>query len=79
VPRFSIKDLLLSMALIALGLGTIMFTLGLEPPWISLGAYGLVLIGAGGLKPFDRAWTGAGIGCLLYLVLVVVLVVLYGR
>jgi hypothetical protein len=75
VPHFSIKDLLLSMALIALGLGTIAFTLKLEPPWMSMGAYGLVLIGAGALTPLNRAWTGGGIGCLLYIVLVIVLIV----
>jgi hypothetical protein len=77
VPRFSIKDLLLSMALIALGLGTIVFTLSLGFPWKSLGAYGLVLAGAGALKPFNRAAIGAGIGCLSYIVLVIVLVALY--
>lgn len=66
------------MALIALGLGTIVFTLTLESPWMSLGAYGLVLIGAGSLQPFNRAWTGAGIGCLSYIVLVIVVVALYG-
>lgn len=79
MPRFSIKDLLLSMALVALGLGTIVFTLKLESPWMSLGCYGLVLIGAGALIPFNRAWTGAGIGCLSYIVLVIVLIALYGR
>jgi hypothetical protein len=77
VPRFSIKDLLISMALVALGLGTIAFTATLDFPWKSLGAYGLVLIGAGGLKPFNRAYTGAGIGCLSYIVLVIVLIALY--
>jgi hypothetical protein len=78
MPRFSIKDLLVSIALIAFGLGTIVYTLTLEPPWMSLGSYGLMLIGAGALKPFDRTWTGAGLGCLSYIVLVIVLVAVYG-
>jgi hypothetical protein len=64
VLRFSIKDLLLSMALVALGLGAIMFTFTLDFPWKSLDAYGLVL-------------TGAGIGCLSYIVLVIVPIALY--
>ena len=66
------------MALIALGLGTIVFSLTLESPWKSLGAYGLPLIAAGVLTPFNRTWTGAGIGCLSYIVLVIVLI-LYGH
>jgi hypothetical protein len=78
MPRFSIKDLLLSMALVGLGLGTIVFTLKLDAPWVSFSSYGLALVGAGVLTPFNRAWTGAGIGCLSYLVLVIVLIVLHG-
>jgi hypothetical protein len=77
VPRFSIKDLLLSISLIALGLGTIVFSLTLESPFRALGSYGLPLIGAGGLTLFGRTWTGAGVGCLLYFVLVVIFIV-YG-
>jgi hypothetical protein len=79
VPHFSIKDLLVSMSLVAFGLGVAVTCLGLDPPWVSLGSFGLMLIGAGMLRPFDRAGTGAGVGCLLYLVLVGVLIVLYGR
>jgi len=67
------------MALIGLGLGTIVFTLKLDSPWMSFGSYGLVLIGAGVLKPFNRPWIGAGIGCLSYIVFVIVLIVLFGR
>jgi hypothetical protein len=74
--RFSLKDLLWCMSLIALGLGTIVYALTLARPWMSLGAYGLALFGAGALTPFDRTWTGAGLGCLSYIV--IVFVVLYG-
>ena len=70
MPRFGIKDLLLSVTLIALGLG-VSVAFRHSECWWWLCLYSPPLICAGALTPFDRAWIGAGIGLLLAVVLLV--------
>jgi hypothetical protein len=67
MPRFGIKDLLLCVTLIALGLG-VFLTFRESEYWWWLCLYSPPLIGAGALTPFDRAWIGAGVGLLLAVV-----------
>ena len=69
MPRFSIKDLMLAMLLVSLGLATeIAIFSGHLPGPIGLLAYfcGLAMIGAGLFAPFHKkvlgAWFFVGVG-----------------
>jgi hypothetical protein len=76
MPRFALKDLLLSTTLIALGLACYVWVQRsqiplLEHPIILLPLIGSgALVGAGILHPFRVAWMGALIGALAMLALV---------
>jgi hypothetical protein len=72
MPRFRVKDLLLSITLISLGLCALTLWRNDECWWLSI--YSLPLICAGLFTPFNRMWLGAGIGCLLYPVLLILIV-----
>jgi hypothetical protein len=76
MPRFSIKDLMLATAMVAIGTGLVAYVLrympesvgsitdvsGLFfPSWIAGGT----LIGAGMMTPFKRPWTGVIIGIVI--------------
>ena len=80
MPRFRVKDLMLSTALIALGLGYICYELSgdmhseiplpeflLLPMWIGSGSS----IGAGIAHLFGKAWAGAVLGGIANLALFV--------
>jgi hypothetical protein len=82
MPRFTTKDLLISTALI--GLGVIMIsTLFKHPPEpgppIMRGAFpffllwfgGGAMIGAGVLKPFKQGWLGASVGFIIQVFLLI--------
>ena len=79
-PQFNLKDMLLAVALIALGCGALRTT-GQPEPWmpvllgIVLGFAGPMLICAGVAAPFHRKLQGATVGaiitCALFLVFAV--------
>ena len=85
MPRFSIKDLMLAITLVACGFGMVVvlykWPLGdLSAIAIWLGA--CALIGAGLLAPVHKKRPGAVIGAALAMIVVVVLIVLishFGR
>jgi hypothetical protein len=79
MPRFTIKDLLVATALVAIGAGMIgfqyqnglaIFTWGGMGVCLFLWCGGGVLIGAGLLKPFKRTWTGVITGLVIQTLLV---------
>lgn len=73
MPRFSIKDLTLATAMMAIGIGLVTYVLRYKPESVNsitnvsslfpLSWFGGgVLIGAGIMTPFNRPWTGVIIG-----------------
>jgi hypothetical protein len=72
MPRFRIKELLLSTALVTLGLAA--FDLYNNETWRWLCVYSLPLICAGLFLPFNRAWLGLGFGFLLWIALFIAFV-----
>ncbi len=77
-PRFTIRQLFASTALIAIGLALIVYLLrvqlNVDPPlndWVAgtLWLIGGTLLGAGVLTPIDRALIGASVGLFVQLVL----------
>lgn len=77
MPRFSQRDLLPAMGLIAAGVACLVALFSFEPPWNDVKGYAAVVlwlvaggfIGAGLLAPFKRPITGAVIGVLIQLLL----------
>ena len=71
--RFTLKDLFLSITLIAIGIGVllVMLTSALPWPWLDLGLWLVsgALIGAGGLVPFKMVRFGIGIGLMTQIIL----------
>jgi hypothetical protein len=78
MPRFTVKDVLLAMLLVAIGL-TMVVAIRVDPPGsrnpdlnLCLFLGGMPCIGAGLAAPFHRKWVGAGIGAILAMILVTV-------
>jgi hypothetical protein len=82
MPKFALKDLLLSMTCITLAMGLLTFGLRshsmyeVECPWVGLLIWLVlgVLIGAGLLAPFKRASFGAAWGLIGQIVLWMLLI-----
>jgi hypothetical protein len=63
-PRFSTRDLLLSTALIALGMGILAVVVRMpNKEWSVFTLVGFPLIGTGMFLPFKRPWLGWVLGC----------------
>jgi hypothetical protein len=79
LPRFSLKDLLVSTTLAAAGLAAITVVITSWPyvEWSDAGLFvsGSALIGAGVLRLANRQWTGALLGGLIGLIPVSVVVI----
>ena len=74
MPRFALKDLLIGMTIIAIGLGILVFAETLAPhhqiaPYKGLQAGliggGVMTVGSGIAYPFKRPWIGLAIGVIL--------------
>jgi hypothetical protein len=86
MPRFSIKELMLAITLIAIGLSVCLAIVNygghdmslIERPRIALVAFGIggIMIGAGVMAPFHRKVAGAQIGLILVGVLLAILAVM---
>ena len=77
MPRFSIKDLIVSTTLVAAGFAAALspFRFNFEvdgraiwPLLLSLWFGGCMMVGAGAMYPFKRAWIGALLGFLVALI-----------
>jgi hypothetical protein len=84
MPRFSLKTLLISTALISVGLGVIIVTFSSPPPKsfgnVALAAYSLshwfgggALIGAGVMLPWNKPWLGVALSVPIQIILFFVL------